>query len=365
MVSNMKTGKNFDATVKGEYSNPTCRWIESASLKHRKELGQYMTPATLRERLLDQCDLRPGIRVLDPGVGTGEFLASVMVKEPRAKTYGWDIDKTVLSVASEVVPQATLLERSALTPHIGDPFDLVIGNPPYFQFRASPDIRRHYGRVISGRVNIFALFFQVGLELLNLGGQLAFVVPPSMNNGAYFNNLRNYILDYGAVEFLEVYSDYSLFSNAQTPVQLIVIRRGAADRGKHTYPYSDPSNGFRRTLFFEDPQHIRRLFRNGNTLHQLGYEAVTGTVVWNQHKGALRRSPSRKTVPLIWAHNIMDASIVLVDNHRRPQYIETELPPMVGPAIVANRITGSVGSGALKCALIPEDIDLTNRCSSG
>jgi len=31
--------------------------------------------------------------------------------------------------------------------------------------------------------------------------------------------------------------------------------------------------------------------------------------------------------------------------------------PLVGPAIVVNRITGSVGSGSLRCALIPEGME--------
>ena len=245
-----------------EFSSATHRWMEGASLKRRKKLGQYMTPGRLRERLLDQCDLRPGMRVLDPGVGTGEFLLSVLAREPSAQVFGWDVDADILSVASNLVPQAQLDTRSALTPYLGEPFDLVIGNPPYFQFQASKEQRRHFARVISGRVNIFALFFQVGLEVLSHGGQLAFVVPPSMNNGAYFESLRNYILDYGSVDFLEVQSDDSLFQDAQTPVQLIVIRKGSKDTGKHTYLHTDTYSGFRRTMFFQEPERITRLFRD-------------------------------------------------------------------------------------------------------
>jgi hypothetical protein len=34
---------------------------------------------------------------------------------------------------------------------------------------------------------------------------------------------------------------------------------------------------------------------------------------------------------------------------------------MVGPAIVVNRITGSVGSGSLRCAMIPNGMDFVGE----
>ena len=284
-----------------------------------------MTPAPLRETLLDNCDLFPGMRVLDPGVGTGEFLRSVLDREPKAEVTGWDVDPTVLSVASDLVPEARLEQRSALDPHFGEPFDLVVGNPPYFQFKASKEVRTCFARVISGRVNIFALFFQAGMEALRPGGQLAFVIPPSMNNGAYFERLREYIVRSSAVEFLQVFPDQTLFDGAQTPVQLLVLRRGATDTGHHVYTRQSPTNGFRRTIFSEDPMEIRASFEGRNTLYELGFEAVTGTIVWNQHRPSLRRTANEMSVPLIWAHNIRDR-LRLASDHKRPQFIETDRP---------------------------------------
>ena len=103
-------------------------------------------------------------------MGTGEFLKSALDRQPQAEAHGWDVDPSVLSVACANVPAAHLEERSALEPYQGEPFDLVIGNPPYFQFNAPREIRTYYARVISGRVNIFSLFFQAGLEALRPGG---------------------------------------------------------------------------------------------------------------------------------------------------------------------------------------------------
>jgi adenine-specific DNA-methyltransferase len=336
-----------------QLSPTTARWLAGAGLGDRKALGQYMTPRAVRERLLDRLPLWPGMRVLDPGVGTGEFLRSLLDREPGAQVVGWDLDPAILEHAAELVPEASLEERSALTPYLGEPFDLVIGNPPYFQFRAPREVKAHFARVISGRPNIFALFFQAGLDALTPGGRLAYVVPPSMNNGAYFEALREHIVARSGIEHLELLDGASLFEDANTAVQLIVMRLGARD-GAHTFTRECRATGFRRTIFAKSPEVLAAEFEGRATLADLGYEAVTGTIVWNQHRPSLRRERVDGAIPLIWAHNISDGDVVLTEDHaKRPQYVVTGRA-LAGPAIVVNRIVGAVGAAELRCALVPE-----------
>lgn len=344
------------------FSEPTREWIASAPLGERKRLGQYMTPRRLRERLLDRCDLRPGMRVLDPAVGTGEFLRSVLDRQPDAQAYGWDVDRRLVEAARRVVPEARLEVRCALAAGAGgerpagEPFDLVVGNPPYFQFRADADLRARFREVISGRVNIFALFFRVGLEALRPGGQLAFVAPPSMNAGAYFDRLRRYLVRRARVEFLEIHGEPDLFHRANTAVQLIVLRAGeGSSAGPHVARCDDPPPRFRRLVFTEDAGAFARRRASGDSLFRLGYEAVTGTVVWNQHRAALRRRPDRGTALLIWSHNIGE-TLEVAGDRSKPQFIETDRRER-GPAIVVNRVIGAVGKGRLRCALVPEGME--------
>ena len=344
--------------IGGGLSELTRGWMAVVSVEGRKRLGQYMTPVVLRERLLDRCELFGGMRVLDPGVGTGEFLRSVAEREPLAELHGWDVDGGLLEVAAANAPEAHLTERSALDVYDGEPFDLVVGNPPYFQFKPSRGIRERFAGVISGRVNIFALFFQAGLEVLRPGGQLAYVVPPSMNTGAYFERLRRYVLEHSEIEFLEIHHDQKLFDGAQTPVQLIVLRRGdaaktlnSAQLGKHVFIRENC--GFRRTIFAENPSDLEAAFQGRKSLFELGYEAVTGTIVWNQHRSDLRHQATNGEVPLIWAQNIGNGQLLNSANSNRPKFIDTDKPNMTGPAIVANRIIGAVGNSRIRCALVP------------
>lgn len=344
--------------IDGGLSELTRGWMAGVSVEGRKRLGQYMTPGVLRERLLDRCELFGGMRVLDPGVGTGEFLRSVAEREPLAELHGWDVDGGLLEVAAANAPEAHLTERSALDVYDGEPFDLVVGNPPYFQFKPSCGIRERFAGVISGRVNIFALFFQAGLEVLRPGGQLAYVVPPSMNTGAYFERLRRYVLERSEIEFLEIHHDQKLFDGAQTPVQLIVLRRrdaaktqDSAQLGKHVFIRENC--GFRRTIFAENPTDLEAAFQGRKSLFELGYEAVTGTIVWNQHRSDLRHEATNGEVPLIWAQNIGNGQLLNSANSNRPKFIDTDKPNMTGPAIVANRIIGAVGNSRIRCALVP------------
>ncbi len=87
-------------------------------------------------------------------------------------------------------------------------------------------------------------------------------------------------------------------------------------------------------------------------MFDLGFEAVTGTVVWNQHRERLHESDGPGRVPLLWAQNIVDGQLALNTSAKRRQYVETDRA-LEGPAIIVNRIVGAVGAGLLRCALVP------------
>lgn len=326
----------------------TLQYIERSKPSLRKRLGQYFTPEPLRRALVSRLQLQQGMRVLDPGVGTGEFLLTCSQFCPGLELYGWDIDPSALAVAPLVIPNAQFELRDTLRFYRGPLFDVVVGNPPYYEVRGRPDLRKRFSDVIAGRPNIFAMFFKSCLALLRDGGKLAFVVPPSMNNGAYFEKLRIHIGACAEIEYLEIVKDSELFLGAQQSVQFIILKKGGTQKN---YQFETPTPHYKRTFFCENPPLLAEMYKNRTSLYDLGYRATTGGVVWNQVKDKLLNHPAPGAVPLLWSQNVENGKVCLYNVPKRPQFVYTNRI-MRGPAIIANRVTGSVKEGAIRPGLV-------------
>lgn len=353
------------AGPRGDLTEVSLDWLSATDPTRRKRCGQYLTPRPVAAALLDRLELKPGMRILDPGVGTGELLRRALDREPGLEAVGWDDDPGAIEAALQLVPEAELEIRSALEAPAGADFDLVIGNPPYFQLRLDRARRERFAGVISGRANAFALFFQVGLEQLREGGRLGYVVPPSMNSGAYFEALREFLIGEGEIRDLTLLEGTGLFEGANTAAQLLVIEKTKdPDRaGRFFFRREVPEAGFRRVIFSQDPKRLAAEFEGRKTMWELGLEAVTGQVVWNQNRDRLHEESGPGRVPLVWSHSIDRERLVegpegigLV-RPGKPGFFDAEgagRTPLLGPAIVVNRVVGAVGRGELRAGLVPE-----------
>lgn len=334
---------------KVEFHPATMEYIEGADLDYRKSLGQYFTPQTVREALLSHIpNPITNPRILDPACGTGEFLISARNYFKKPELHGWDIDQKMVEISKKTVPESELTTQDGLLNTDYGKFDIVLGNPPYFEFKPSPLIREKFKHVLNGRVNIFGLFIAQAIKWLKEGGHMAFVVPPSMNNGAYFLNLRKYIIQNTNIEHLEILRDPKLFHGALQSTMLLVLKK-TKNRGNYIFE----KNGI--TIFSEKAEYLKKSFENNPTLKELGYKAKTGRLVWNQNRHLLTNDP-REGIPLIWAHNITDNGLKLpINKEGKPQYVRTNNYD-IGPAIVVNRITGTVTSNKLKAGIIPSGV---------
>lgn len=143
-----------------ELTDLTLEYLKKDNLKHRKSFGQYFTSKTIRERLLNQLPKdKPGLKILDPACGTGEFLITARKYFVNPKLYGWEIDKDLVQISKKNAPTSKISQVDSLLMSNDEKFDIIIGNPPYFEFSPSVDIRKEYSEIISGRINIFSLLF--------------------------------------------------------------------------------------------------------------------------------------------------------------------------------------------------------------
>ena len=332
--------------TKKEFTDATIKYMEEVDMGYRKSLGQYFTPRSVREALLNKLpNTMNNPKVLDPGCGTGEFLITAKEHFKNPELNGWDIDKKLVNVTKRIVPEVRLKNIDALLNQDYGKFDFVIGNPPYYEFTPSETIKKKFSDIINGRVNIFSLFIYQGIKWLKEKGYLAYVVPPSMNNGAYFLKLRKFIVANSNIEYLHILDNPKIFHNALQSTMLLVLKKGE-NKGNYLFQ----KNGI--LIFSEDSQYLEKAFRNKLTLHDLNYEVKTGRLVWNQNKPLLTNN-HKGSIPLIWSHNITSDGLKFpIVNNEKPQYVKRK-DFDVGPAIVANRITGLIKAVKLKAAIIP------------
>ncbi len=331
--------------INNEFRTETLEYINEVNIEHRKSFGQYFTPKSVREKLLSKLPKKENPEVLDPGCGTGEFLLTAKEYFENPKPYGWDIDEKLVKIAKKLVPDAQIEKADALKKGDYKKFDFVIGNPPYYEFCPDTELRKKFGGIINGRANIYNLFIYQGIKLLKKGGYLAFVVSPSMNNGAFFARLRSYIVENCNIEYLSVLDSPNLFNGALQSVMLLILKKG---QNKGDYIFK--KNGI--LIFSERADYLTKAFEEKTTLSQLGYTVKTGRLVWNENKRFLTNE-AEGNVPLIWSYNITPEGLKM-ENLGRPQYVRITGDYDVGPAIVVKRIVGRPGSGRIRAALIPE-----------
>ncbi len=111
-------------------------------------------------------------------------------------------------------------------------FDIVIGNPPYIDSetmtRVMPNLREEYGRLYNcakGNWDIFVLFVELGINLLNNTGTYSFIIPNKLIAAKYTEKLREYLSVNTLVEIRD-YGGIPVFTNAAVYPATIIGQKG-------------------------------------------------------------------------------------------------------------------------------------------
>ena len=117
-----------------------------------------------------------GSRILDVGTGSGLIARMLMQRCPGAEVEGIDIDEAAVAQAKENGVRAFQARLQDWKSDIGDCYDLIVSNPPYFQNSLkNPDRGRELARHTDslGYEELIAH----SARLLKEEGQLALILP--------------------------------------------------------------------------------------------------------------------------------------------------------------------------------------------
>jgi hypothetical protein len=167
-------------------------------------------------------------------------------------------------------------------------------------------------------------------ENLTKGGYLAFVLPNSFFNCAYYEPTRRYLFQHTTILAAKLL-DCKYLDTAQNTFAL-VLRNGK----KNDDYFVERNSNVYLTPYYKE---LRELFNSSNTLHERGFEVKTGDVVWNQEKEKL----ADEGTLLIYSSNFSKGTINLGGlKNPKKQYIKGfKRPPMSGKTILINRGYGN------------------------
>ncbi len=110
-------------------------------------------------------------------------------------------------------------------------FDAVIGNPPYIRIQSiienSPAQAEYFGRkyqsASKGNYDIYFVFIEKALYLLNEAGKVGFILPHKFFNAQYGESIRKLLSDKKAIEQIVHFGHQQIFENATTYTCIITL----------------------------------------------------------------------------------------------------------------------------------------------
>ncbi len=112
-------------------------------------------------------------------------------------------------------------------------FDVVIGNPPYVRIQAMKEwvpvevdfYKKKYLSASKGNYDIYVVFVEKGLSLLNPQGLLGFVLPHKFFNSQYGEALRGIIADGNHLKEVVHFGSQQVFPTASTYTCLLLLQQ--------------------------------------------------------------------------------------------------------------------------------------------
>ncbi len=125
---------------------------------------------------------------------------------------------------------------------VGRGFDVVVGNPPYIRIQAMQEwaaeqveyFKRKYKAASKGNYDIYVVFIEKALSLLNEKGRLGFILPHKFFNAQYGEPVRDLIAQGRHISKVVHFGDQQVFEGATTYTCLLFLDKQGHDEFEFT-----------------------------------------------------------------------------------------------------------------------------------
>lgn len=189
------------------YSKISKEYEKSLDSGFKKENGIFYTDIELSEKIIRFLNIPTNATVIDPCCGTGSFLISAK-RLGYSSIYGADIDKNAIVIAKnkcdiENISIINTLGNSGQQTlkqlGVKEPFDFVIGNPPYAPIAKDIVIDTYdylfLRNVKDSGSNLFVAALFRSFELAKSNGTISYIVPKNLLHVSSYALLRKTILN--------------------------------------------------------------------------------------------------------------------------------------------------------------------------
>lgn len=229
----------------------------------KKTEGQYMTPDGIVSMILNSIGYT-GQHVLtktimEPSFGDGAFLINIVqriVTEGKkagltefevgaiinSKVFGIEKDEDLYNRALErlnslldvygvknvtwnnLICGDTLIVYKTFESGL----DYVVGNPPYVRIHNIPDEYRDVVkefRFVDGMIDLYIVFYEIGLLMLNNTGRLGYISPNSFMKNTSQRAFRNYLVENKYISAIYDFKTSKIFDDADTYTCICILNK--------------------------------------------------------------------------------------------------------------------------------------------
>lgn len=197
--------------------------------------GQYFTTSILLQKNVSQLIQNNPTTILEPCVGIGHLVHSTKKEHPNVSFDCFEIDKMLYTNKDNtpLIDEKKIVFCDFLEYDICRTYDTIIGNPPYIKNKQN---------------NVYILFIQKCVSLLNIMGELIFIVPSDVFKLTSSIPILREIFQQGYITDIIHPNDESLFTNASIDV---IVFRYVRDNKPHKIGHL-LYNQIRKTYYFND-----------------------------------------------------------------------------------------------------------------